>query len=144
MILPYLSLPALLAAVLVILIAIALVLTVYWRHFHHFTYAVIFLLVSGLYFLIYQIFQNEVVSMIFYVTLISGLVVFLIDVKDFFLLFKEPEKKIKYCKHFQACHCGCGYGVCKHEKSKMINGNVLAHECSYFEMVENVHRKMNI
>ncbi|MHA1449223.1 MAG: hypothetical protein ACTSP4_07370 [Candidatus Hodarchaeales archaeon] len=141
---PCLSLPSFLIVLLLLALAVIIILISYWRHFHHFTYATIFLSVAILYFVIYQFYPEELVAGIFYTVLISGLVVFLIDLDDFLLLFKDLERKIKYCKHFNACPCGCGYGTCKHAGKKMINGKEKVGNCPHYEMLENVNRKVNV
>ncbi|MHA2335363.1 MAG: hypothetical protein ACXAEU_25250, partial [Candidatus Hodarchaeales archaeon] len=114
------------------------------RHFHHFTYGVVFFMISGLFFLIYQVITTELVAGVIYISLFVGLVVLIIDFSDVLLLFRNIDLKIKYCKYFQACICGCGYGLCKHEEGKMINGKELAGDCSHYEMMDNVNRKVNI
>ncbi|MHA2298025.1 MAG: hypothetical protein ACXAEU_25245 [Candidatus Hodarchaeales archaeon] len=142
--LPYLALPSLIIVILLIAIALILVATSYWRHFHHYTYGVVFLIISVLYLIIYQFYQTEVVALIFFVTLPMGIIVILTDIKDFLLFSKSNKRKIKYCKHFKSCPCGCGFGTCKHEKITMVNGNTLAGDCIHYEMIENVHLNVKL
>ncbi|MFW9993116.1 MAG: hypothetical protein ACFFD4_13825 [Candidatus Odinarchaeota archaeon] len=143
-VLPYLSFPSLVIVIFLIIISLIIITLTYWRHFHHFTYGVVFFCISGLFLLIYQFYQAELVTGVIFIAFFVGSVVFLLDFSDFLLLFKKPGRKIKYCKHFQACPCGCGYGLCKHEKDKLVNGKALAGDCSLYELVEHANTKVNI
>ena len=145
MMLPYLSLGSWIVFIVLLTIALLVVALSYWRHFHHFTYTGIFVSVNALFVAIYQIYPAEMVSYIVYTIFPVAIIIFVLDFRDFLILLKPRlDNRAKYCIHFQACPCGCGYGVCAIHGPGMKDGKKLITKCKDYQIRKNVRRKVVI
>jgi len=130
---------------LLLLVCFSLILILSnFRHFHHFTYGVFFL-VTAIIFLVSAInstgVEAEVASFLFLINLIMGIFFIVLDFKDLKEFVKPSDsKQALYCKHYSNCPCGCNYGLCS-IKNDWVSKREL-NTCENYERTKNLRWRL--
>jgi hypothetical protein len=124
-----------LALLVMVFIYVVVVIIAWYRHYRVYDYAFWFFGIGVFYLIIYQFLPVEPIAAIVIINIICSSVMIIVEwenIRQF--LFHYPKESD--CDHFDACPCGCGFGVCKLAGEKIIDGRN-AKTCDDFRLSSN-------